>query len=361
MNAAFAPAAALRHDWTRAEVEALFALPFNDLLFRAATVHRQHFDPNRVQVSTLLSIKTGACPEDCKYCPQSNRYDTGLEPEKLMEVQKVIEEAKAARAQGSTRFCMGAAWRSPKKKDMPYVTAMVRGVKELGLETCMTLGMLTTEQAQQLAGAGLDYYNHNLDTSPEFYGEIITTRTYQDRLETLDNVRGAGIKVCSGGIVGMGESVRDRAGLLQQLANLPQHPESVPINMLVKVEGTPLAEQAFSEKTKVDPIDFIRTIAVARILMPQSHVRLSAGREAMGEEMHALAYFAGANSIFYGEKLLTTPNPEANKDMQLFARLGIEPEQRTVEQCEDDAEHVLHERIERAQNDKFFYDATARV
>ncbi len=349
------PAPALRHDWARPEIEALFALPFNDLLFRAATVHRQHFDPNQVQVSTLLSIKTGRCPEDCKYCPQSNRYDTGLEPEKLMEVQKVIEEAKAARAQGSSRFCMGAAWRSPKKKDMPYVTAMVRGVKELGLETCMTLGMLSSEQAQELAEAGLDYYNHNLDTSPEFYGEIITTRTYQDRLETLDYVRGAGIKVCSGGIVGMGESVRDRAGLLQQLANLPTHPESVPINMLVKVEGTPLAEQ-----DNLDPFDFIRTIAVARILMPQSHVRLSAGREAMNEEMHALAYFAGANSIFYGEKLLTTPNPEANKDMQLFARLGITPEQRNVEHGEDDVEHELHEQIERAQNDQFFYDAAAR-
>ncbi len=348
------PAAELRHDWSRPEIEALFALPFNDLLFRAAGVHRQHFDPNQVQVSTLLSIKTGRCPEDCKYCPQSNRYDTGLEPEKLMEVQKVIEEAKAARAQGSSRFCMGAAWRSPKKKDMPYVTAMVRGVKELGLETCMTLGMLSAEQAHELAEAGLDYYNHNLDTSPEFYGEIITTRTYQDRLETLDYVRSAGIKVCSGGIVGMGESVRDRAGLLQQLANLPQHPESVPINMLVKVEGTPLAEQ-----DNLDPFDFIRTIAVARILMPKSHVRLSAGREAMNEEMHALAYFAGANSIFYGEKLLTTPNPEANKDMQLFARLGIKPEQRNAEHCEDDVEHELHERIERAQNDRFFYDAAA--
>lgn len=356
MNSAVFPHSALRHDWSRSEIEALFALPFNDLLFRAATVHRQHFDPNAVQVSTLLSIKTGACPEDCKYCPQSNRYDTGLEPEKLMEVQKVIEEAKAAKAQGSSRFCMGAAWRSPKKKDMPYVTAMVRGVKELGLETCMTLGMLTSDQADELAAAGLDYYNHNLDTSPEFYGEIITTRTYQDRLETLDHVRGAGIKVCSGGIVGMGESVRDRAGLLQQLANLPAHPESVPINMLVKVEGTPLAQE-----DNMDSFDFIRTIAVARILMPQSHVRLSAGREAMNEEMHALAYFAGANSIFYGEKLLTTPNPEANKDMQLFARLGIKPEQRGVEQCEDDVEALLHQRIEQSQNDKFFYDATQRA
>ncbi|HEY3700225.1 MAG TPA: biotin synthase BioB [Spongiibacteraceae bacterium] len=343
----------IRHDWTRAEIEALFALPFNDLLFRAASMHRRYFDPNAVQISTLLSIKTGACPEDCKYCPQSNRYDTGLEPEKLMEVQKVIDEARAAKEQGSTRFCMGAAWRSPKKKDMPYVTAMVRAVKDLGLETCMTLGMLTPDQASELAAAGLDYYNHNLDTSPEFYGEIITTRTYQDRLETLDHVRGAGIKVCSGGIVGMGESVRDRAGLLQQLANLPEHPESVPINMLVKVEGTPLAEQE-----NIDSFDFIRTIAVARMLMPQSHVRLSAGREAMNEEMHALAYFAGANSIFYGEKLLTTPNPEANKDLQLFARLGIHPEERVAEAFEDDVEENLQQRIEQVQSDKFFYDAT---
>lgn len=342
----------IRHDWRRAEVEALFALPFNDLLFRAQTVHRQHFDPNAVQVSTLLSIKTGACPEDCKYCPQSNRYDTGLEPEKLMEVQKVLDEARNAKATGATRFCMGAAWRSPKKKDMPYVLAMVEGVKSLGLETCMTLGMLTAEQAQQLAEAGLDYYNHNLDTSPEYYGEIITTRTYGDRLDTLANVRDAGIKVCSGGIVGMGESMRDRAGLLQQLANLPQHPDSVPINMLVKVEGTPLAEQ-----DNLDPFDFIRTIAVARILMPKSHVRLSAGREAMNDEMHALAYFAGANSIFYGEKLLTTPNPEANKDMQLFGRLGIKPEARDVEHCDDETEGRLREQVAQAQTDALFYDA----
>ena len=349
--------APLRHDWQRAEVEALFALPFNDLLFRAQSLHRQFFDPNAVQVSTLLSIKTGACPEDCKYCPQSNRYDTGLEPEKLMEVQKVLDEARNAKATGATRFCMGAAWRSPKKKDMPYVTAMVRGVKELGLESCMTLGMLTAEQAAELADAGLDYYNHNLDTSPEFYGEIITTRTYQDRLETLENVRNAGIKVCSGGIVGMGESVRDRAGLLIQLANLPQHPESVPINMLVKVEGTPLADLDLAERIAVDPFDFIRTIAVARILMPQSYVRLSAGRESMNDEMHALAYFAGANSIFYGEKLLTTPNPEANKDLQLFARLGIEPEQRVVEHCAEDEEAQLQEQLDQARNDQYFYDA----
>ena len=317
----------IRHDWTREEVEALFALPFNDLLFRAQSLHRQYFDPNKVQVSTLLSIKTGACPEDCAYCPQSTRYDTGLEPEQLMEVEKVLTQARAAADSGATRFCMGAAWRSPKDRDMPQVLAMVRGVKELGLETCMTLGMLTDGQAQQLAEAGLDYYNHNLDTSPEFYGDIITTRTYQDRLQTLDHVRQAGMKICSGGIIGMGEGQSDRAGLLMQLANLPEHPESVPINMLVRVQGTPLQDEA-----DLDPFEFIRTIAVARIMLPASHVRLSAGREQMNEQMHALAYFAGANSIFYGEKLLTTPNPRENSDMALFARLGIEPERRQVYQ-----------------------------
>jgi biotin synthase len=318
----------IRHDWTRQEVEALFALPFNDLLFSAQSIHRRYFDPNQVQVSTLLSIKTGACPEDCAYCPQSTRYDTGLEVEKLMAVDKVLEQARAAKASGASRFCMGAAWRCPKPRDMPHVVAMVKGVRELGLESCMTLGMLTREQADELAEAGLDYYNHNLDTSPEFYTDIITTRTYQDRLQTLDHVRTAGMKVCSGGIVGMGEDQTDRAGLLQQLANLPHHPESVPINMLVRVEGTPLATEA-----DLDPFEFIRTIAVARIMMPASHVRLSAGREEMNEQMHALAYFAGANSIFYGEKLLTTPNPQANSDMALFARLGIEPEQRQLERA----------------------------
>ncbi len=318
----------IRHDWTRRGVEALFALPFNDLLFKAQGIHRRYFDPNEVQVSTLLSIKTGDCPEDCAYCPQSTRYDTGLESETLMEVEKVLEQARAAAASGATRFCMGAAWRSPKDRDMPYVLAMVRGVRELGLETCMTLGMLTQEQAAQLSEAGLDYYNHNLDTSPEFYGDIITTRTYRDRLETLDHVRDAGMKICSGGIVGMGEQQADRAGLLQQLANLPQHPESVPINMLVRVEGTPLAAEE-----DLDPFEFVRTIAVARILMPASHVRLSAGREEMNEQMHALAYFAGANSIFYGERLLTTPNPQANADMALFERLGIRPERRELERA----------------------------
>lgn len=335
----------IRNDWQRKEVQALFDLPFNDLLFEAQSVHRQNFDPNQVQVSTLLSIKTGACPEDCKYCPQSNRYDTGLKQEKLMEVEAVLAEARAAKETGATRFCMGAAWRSPKKRDMPYVVAMVKGVKELGLETCMTLGMLTENQSEELAEAGLDYYNHNLDTSPEYYGEIITTRSYQDRLDTLENVRKSGMKVCSGGIVGMGEDVSDRVGLLMELANLPQHPDSVPINMLVRVEGTPLAEQR-----EMDPFEFVRTIAVARILMPKSYVRLSAGREEMNEQMHALAYFAGANSIFYGEKLLTTPNPKANKDLDLLSRLGIQTEQRCTEH-----NHQPQPRRE----DPRFYDATS--
>ena len=321
------PQSDIRHDWTREEVAALFALPFNDLLFEAQSLHRKYFDPNQVQVSTLLSIKTGACPEDCAYCPQSTRYDTGLEVEKLMEVEKVLEQARAAKAAGSTRFCMGAAWRCPKPRDMPHVVAMVKGVRDMGMETCMTLGMLTEEQAGELGEAGLDYYNHNLDTSEEFYGDIITTRTYQDRLDTLGHVRSSGMKICSGGIVGMGEQQSDRGGLLQQLANLPQHPESVPINMLVRVEGTPLENQQ-----DLDPFEFIRTIAVARIMMPASHVRLSAGREDMNEQMHALACFAGANSIFYGEKLLTTPNPRANSDMALFARLGINTEELELEQ-----------------------------
>lgn len=309
---------ALRHDWTRAEILNLYALPLNDLLFQAHSIHRQHFDPNQVQVSTLLSIKTGTCPEDCKYCPQSGHYDTGLDKEKLLEIEKVIAEAREAKAKGSSRFCMGAAWRSPSEKDMPYVLKMVQEVKALGLETCMTLGMLSGEQAKSLADAGLDYYNHNLDTSPEYYGEIITTRTYSDRLNTLANVRDAGMKVCSGGIVGLGETQNDRAGLLQQLAMMNPHPDSVPINNLVRVEGTPLAENE-----EIDPFDFIRTIAVARILMPKSYVRLSAGREQMNDQMQAMAFFAGANSIFYGEKLLTTPNPEAASDQALFARLGI--------------------------------------
>ncbi|WP_370979855.1 biotin synthase BioB [Agaribacterium sp. ZY112] len=315
----------VRSDWTRKEVEALFALPFNDLVFEAQRVHRIHFKANEVQVSTLCSIKTGACPEDCAYCPQSARYNTGLEKEKLMAVAKVIEEAKEAKAAGATRFCMGAAWRSPRARDMEIVTEMVKEVKELGLETCMTLGMLDESQAQNLADAGLDYYNHNLDTSPEYYCDIITTRTYQDRLDTLANVRSAGMNVCSGGIVGMGEEESDRIGLMLQLANMEQQPESVPINQLVRVEGTPLAEQE-----ELDPFDFIRCIAVARLMMPKSHVRLSAGREQMNDQTQAWAFMAGANSIFYGEKLLTTTNPEENKDMALFKRLGIEPEKSRV-------------------------------
>lgn len=347
-------ASTIRHDWTREEISALFDLPFNDLMFQAQLVHRQHFNPNEVQISTLCSIKTGACPEDCKYCPQSARYDTGLEKEKLMKVEKVIEEAKAAKASGATRFCMGAAWRSPKKKDMPYVTEMVKSVKALGLETCMTLGMVSEAQAHELADAGLDYYNHNLDTSPEFYGDIITTRTYQDRLNTLGNVRSAGMKVCSGGIVGMGEGQEDRVGLLHQLATMAQHPESVPVNMLVRVEGTPLEDQA-----DLDPFDFIRTIAVARILMPKSHVRLSAGREEMNEQMQSMAFMAGANSIFYGEKLLTTPNPEANKDMQLLKRLGINTEKYEVHEDESEQVAAVQQSMAEARNDKFFYNAAA--
>lgn len=307
-----------RHDWRLPEVEALFALPFQDLIFQAQNVHRAHQAPNTVQMSTLLSVKTGACPEDCAYCPQSVRYDTGLDREALLAIEEVVERAQAARAAGATRFCMGAAWRSPKKKDMQVMTAMIREVSELGMETCATLGMLTREQAQELKDAGLDYYNHNIDSSPEFYEKIITTRDFQDRLDTLEAVRAAGMSVCCGGIVGMGETVTDRARMLQVLANLPQHPESVPINQLVAVPGTPLAEQA-----AVDPFDFVRTIAVARILMPKSAVRLSAGRESMSDELQALAFLAGANSIFYGEKLLTTGNPDVEHDQQLLHRLGM--------------------------------------
>ena len=343
----------LRHDWTLAEVKALFTQPFNDLLFQAMSVHRAHFNPNEVQVSTLLSIKTGACPEDCKYCPQSGHYNTGLEKEKLLEVQKVLEEAARAKAIGSTRFCMGAAWKHPSAKDMPYVLEMVRGVKALGLETCMTLGKLDQEQTVALAQAGLDYYNHNLDTSPEFYGSIITTRTYGERLQTLAYVRDAGMKICSGGILGMGESLDDRAGLLIQLANLPEHPESVPINMLVKVAGTPLANAE-----DIDPFDFIRMLAVARIMMPQSHVRLSAGREQMNEQMQALAFMAGANSIFYGDKLLTTANPQADKDMQLFARLGIRPEAR--EEHDDEVHQAaIEQALVEQRSGELFYDAAS--
>jgi len=310
----------LRHDWTREEVRALFELPFPELMFQAAQVHRQHFDPAEVQISTLLSIKTGGCPEDCAYCPQSAQYDTGVKAEKLMAVDAVLAEARAAKANGASRFCMGAAWREPKDRDLAAVCAMVEGVKALGLETCATLGMLTGEQAARLKASGLDYYNHNLDTSPEFYGEIITTRTYRDRLDTLSHVRDAGINVCCGGIVGMGEDLDDRVGMIAILANLPVHPESVPINMLVQVAGTPL-----NNVRKLDPLDFVRTIAVARITMPASVVRLSAGREDMSEETQALCFLAGANSIFYGPKLLTTPNPERDRDMRLLDKLGLRP------------------------------------
>jgi biotin synthase len=310
----------LRHDWTRDELRALFDLPFPELMFRAQSIHRQHFDPAAVQISTLLSIKTGGCPEDCAYCPQSARYDTGVHAEKLMSLDAVLAEARAAKAAGASRFCMGAAWREPKERDLDNVCAMVEGVRALGLETCATLGMLTSEQALRLKGAGLDYYNHNLDSSPEFYEQIITTRTYEDRLQTLDHVREAGIHVCCGGIVGMGETREDRVGMIATLANLPAHPESVPINMLVRVAGTPLAE-----RQTLEPLEFVRTIAVARITMPRSMVRLSAGREDMSEETQALCFLAGANSIFYGPKLLTTPNPGRDRDRDLMERLGLEP------------------------------------
>jgi biotin synthase len=311
---------AVRHDWTRAEVQVLFGLPFPDLIFHAQRIHREHFDPREVQISTLLSIKTGGCPEDCAYCPQSAHHDAGVAAGKLMDVAAALDEARAAKAAGASRFCMGAAWRSPKERDLDQVCAMVEGVRALGLETCVTLGMLDAAQAQRLKGAGLDYYNHNLDTSPEFYGEIISTRTYQDRLDTLDNVRAAGIHVCCGGIVGMGEGRDDRAGMIATLASLPAHPESVPVNLLVRVEGTPLGGNA-----KLDPFEFVRTIAAARIAMPASMVRLSAGREDMSEETQALCFLAGANSIFYGPKLLTTPNPETGRDLGLMEKLGLIP------------------------------------
>jgi biotin synthase len=307
-----------RNDWTREEVRALFALPFPELIFRAAQVHRDNFDPSEVQISTLLSIKTGGCPEDCAYCPQSAKFETGVKAEKLLDLEAVLAEARAAKAGGASRFCMGAAWRSPKDRDLEKVCDMVEGVKALGMETCVTLGMLTGEQAKRLKTSGLDYYNHNLDTSPEFYGEIITTRTYQDRLDTLEHVRAAGINVCCGGIVGMGEKLDDRVGMIATLASLPVHPESVPINMLVRVEGTPLAGTA-----TIDPLDFVRTIAVARITMPASMVRLSAGREDMSEETQALCFLAGANSIFYGPKLLTASNPGRDHDMALLDKLGL--------------------------------------
>lgn len=335
--------------WTLKEANALFEKPFFELLYEAQTIHRQHFDPQQVQISTLLSIKTGACPEDCKYCAQSARYKTGLEKERLMEVQQVVETARKARAAGSTRFCMGAAWKNPHERDMPYLETMVKEVRVLGMETCMTLGMLNSSQAERLAKAGLDYYNHNLDTSPEFYGSIVTTRTYQDRLDTLDNVRDAGIKVCSGGILGLGEAVRDRAAMLVQLANLPKAPESVPINMLAKIKGTP-----FEDNEEVDPFDFVRTIAVARIMMPTSHVRLSAGREMMNEQTQALCFMAGANSIFYGCKLLTTTNPEENTDIALFKKLGIKREAIHVTRGDNEETDSLLDAISHSDDEKFY-------
>jgi biotin synthase len=309
----------VRHDWTRDEVRALFELPLPELVFAAQTVHRRHFDPTQVQLSTLLSIKTGGCPEDCAYCPQAARYDTGVEASKLMALDAVLAEARRAGEGGATRFCMGAAWREPKDRDLDQVCAMVEGVKRLGLETCATLGMLTQGQADRLKAAGLDFYNHNLDTSPDYYGAIITTRTYDERLATLASVRAAGIKVCCGGIVGMGEGREDRVGMIHTLATLPEHPESVPINLLVRVAGTPLADAP-----PLDGLEFVRTVAAARIAMPRSMVRLSAGREEMSDELQALCFLAGANSIFCGPRLLTTPNPETPRDRALFARLGIE-------------------------------------
>ncbi|MCG3729703.1 biotin synthase BioB [Vibrio cincinnatiensis] len=347
----------VRHNWTVTEVRALLEKPFMDLLFDAQQVHRHYHPHNHVQVSTLLSIKTGACPEDCKYCPQSAHYRTDVDKERLMEVERVLDAAQKAKQSGSTRFCMGAAWKNPKARDMPLLKEMISGVKDMGLETCMTLGMLTPEQAKELAGAGLDYYNHNLDTSPEFYGNIITTRTYQDRLDTLSHVREAGMKICSGGIIGMGETTHDRAGLLVELANLPTQPESVPINMLVKVQGTPL-----ETAEDVEPFDFIRLIAAARIMMPKSAVRLSAGREKMNEQMQALCFMAGANSIFYGCKLLTTPNPAEDSDMLLFNKLGINRQhiaQKPDEVTENELLDQVVERVAaRPTADDLFYDAT---
>ena len=310
----------VRHDWSKAETLELLQQPFNDLIFNAQQTHRLNFDPNKVQLSTLMNIKTGGCPEDCAYCPQSAHYKTGVGAEKIASVEEVVSQAKAAKNKGATRFCMGAAWRQPKKGDLEKVVPMVKAVKEMQLETCLTLGMLTLEQARTLKASGLDYYNHNIDTSPEYYSKIISTRDYRERLTTLEHVRNAGINVCCGGIIGMGEAQKDRAGLLLTLANMPNHPESVPINMLVKVEGTPL-----DDVETADPIEFIRTIAAARIMMPKSYIRLSAARNSMSDETQALCYLAGANSIFYGEKLLTTDNPQLIEDRLLLKRLGIQP------------------------------------
>lgn len=356
-NLEYLNSGAVRTNWSVEEIEAIYNQPFNDLLFAAQSIHRQNFNPNEVQTSTLLSIKTGACPEDCAYCPQSGHYNTGLSKEKLMMIEEVIEKAQQAKKTGATRFCMGAAWRSPRDKDLDVVLEMVRQVKGLGLETCVTLGMLTDEQADKLADAGLDYYNHNLDTSPEYYEQIITTRSYDNRLDTLQNVRDAGINVCSGGIIGMGEKIKDRYGLIQQLSNMPEHPQSVPINMLVAVPGTPLGEVE-----KLDEFDFIRMIATARIVMPNSYVRLSAGREDMNEQTQSLCFLAGANSVFYGEKLLTTNNPEAEADAILFQRLGINPEKRhySEDDLEAEAADFVAKATEKATSNTTpqFYDAT---
>ncbi|WP_151669597.1 biotin synthase BioB [Nitrincola schmidtii] len=342
----------LRHDWQESEIAALFDLPFNDLMFRAQQVHRQFFDPNAVQISTLLSIKTGACPEDCQYCPQSVHHGAELEVEKLMQVKAVIEEAKAAQQSGASRFCMGAAWKHLREKDMPYVLDMIQGVKSLGLETCMTLGMLKEHQAKALADAGLDYYNHNIDTSEAYYGQIITTRKFQDRINTLAHVRAAGMKVCCGGILGLGESREDRVSLLKTLCCFAEHPESVPINLLVRVPGTPLANAP-----DLDPFEFVRTLAVARILMPASYLRLSAGRTEMNDQMQALCFLAGANSIFYGERLLTTENPRAVADKKLFQRLGLHALQLVSDKVPSDEQ--LIESMQAQQDQSLFYDAVA--
>ncbi|MET1256913.1 biotin synthase BioB [Aliikangiella maris] len=360
LSSLIAPAP-VRHDWQVSEIQALYNLPMNDLLFKAQAVHRQNFEPNKVQASTLMSIKTGACPEDCAYCPQSGHYNTGLSKEQLVALDEVIKAARNAKRSGATRFCMGAAWRSPRGKDFPVVLEMVKAVKEMGLETCVTLGMLNDDQAQQLKTAGLDYYNHNLDTSAEYYSQIITTRTFQDRLETLTRVRDAGINVCAGGILGMGETLRDRLSLIKELANLPEHPQSVPINQLIAVKGTPL-----EDAESLDPFEFIRMIAVARIVMPKSYVRLSAGRESMSDEMQAMCFFAGANSIFYGDKLLTTDNPDMNHDLELFKRLGIEPEGGTSEQnpcprklAEEQELLAQAQNAVQGESSKLFYNAAS--
>ncbi|MGH1536674.1 MAG: biotin synthase BioB [Gammaproteobacteria bacterium] len=329
----------MRNDWEKHEVLDLYQLPFNDLLYLAHRIFREHHDPNKVQVSTLLSVKTGSCSEDCSYCPQSGHYDTEIEKERLLSLDEVKQNAEAAKKAGASRFCMGAAWRNPSDKNLDQIIKMIEVVKDLGMETCVTVGMLTEPQAQKLKVAGLDYYNHNLDTSPEFYGNVITTRTYQDRLDTLEHVRNNGINVCSGGILGMGESREDRAGLLLQLVNLPQHPESVPINMLIKIKGTPL-----EHVDDLDAFEFIRTIAIARILMPKTYVRLSAGREKMNEQTQALCFFAGANSIFYGETLLTAKNPETEKDRALFNKLGIQ-----ADSVNDPVNSALHSEIDSSQ------------